>query len=213
MQRNKANSIVPFHSILTTALVSGAASLQVYAGLQPRIGQMADCWKLYRYKRLRFRLLPLSFSSAADCVIAAYSQSVTDTSPLTFGNINDFLFQCSVTGTMTQPANWVTIPRSTLQGPMEWYWAVVGTAVPVEEIQGTFFFAALSGTGTPTIVLEIEGEIEFSGPVDPGSTPQERVRAHMAAEKLRIARALAYTDGNEDPRTVASRKLPPQTRP
>ncbi len=204
---SKSVQTMPFKGVLSLVLSSGTNRFNVYPTNFPRLLSVADNWKLYRFTTFRFRLKTAASGSSSAVYIAAYSPSVMDTTPA-FVDVNEFVISTSLSATAHVDSDWCSVPRAVLKGPLEWYWAIPGTATNVEEIQGTIALVGANAADASTQYIEIDGTIEFSGVTDPGSTPEIRARKHMIAEKERLMRILSYS-----PETQGSPAVLPGTRP
>ncbi len=181
---------MPFRQVISIVLTSGSNRFSIYPTNFPRLLGIADDWKLYRFRRFRFRIKAPG-TLVNELIVAAYSPSVMDTIPA-FGDLNEFATSVSLSLQATCDGDWMNVPPAALKGPLDWYWAIPGTASSVEEVQGTLALASSNSASTAGPFIEMEGDIEFSGSVDSGSTPEMRVKAHMSAKKEELLRILAF---------------------
>jgi len=171
---------VPFSTVKTGTT---NATANVAPSLSSRTLSAADNFELYRVTRLRYRQhVP---TGGTGQTVVAYYAGVTDTPPATnVANMEatNHNFFSGLNG--SPPSRWTNVPRGQLAGYQPWYKTIVGTPDPSVEIQGIL---NITGSTPATIqyVVEIEGVIEFKGPVDAASTPESR-RARMYATQYAV---------------------------
>ncbi len=201
MQRNaKDSSVVPFHSLLATALVSGAGAFNGNsAGLSgTRLPSEADAWAHFRIKSLRFRIIPDGAITGRQVV--GWVGGVEDTVPATTATALELVPSTIFGARATVPTEWVSVRKEDLAGPLPWYKTVQGTADSTEEMPGQL---VITGNGTDTVTVEVRGVFEYKTSVSTANTPaaiaarlrlrQERLVAHQERERARLLAVLATT--------------------
>lgn len=195
--RKKDSCVVPFRQTLTGPMAAGVAGFAANpTGITGRILIEADAWAHFRWLALRYRLRRVG--TVASVQVLAYLGGVEDTSPSTIAQGSEVLTSTILAGTDTVPSPWVSPSPAELAGPLPWYKTIPGTADATEEAPGNF---SITGTGTETWFVEIEGTIMFKVSVAAGNTPEElalrtqlhRIRylAHMAKARDTALRVLA----------------------
>lgn len=190
-RNRKDTTIMPFHTLISTAETAGAASvLGNPAGLgnSGRLLTEADGWAHFRLRKLSFRLHPQT-GMAAQFTVAGWVGGIQDTPPATAGAVTDLIPSCVEAQDATVPTEWVKVPKSDLSGPLPWYKTVAGTADATEEAPGQI---SIAGSGTDVFVLEIRGVIEFKVSVATANTPAEiALRAKLRQDRLANAKEAA----------------------
>ncbi len=176
--------VIPFSAYLDYT-ATASTTVQMYPAQFGRVLAEADAFELYRFTKLKFRLLP---GGTAGHVVAAYVPGVTDTAPNTITTVGSIPQHAAIGATQTTPSPWVTLRRE-LQGYEPWYKTVAGTPDAAQEIQGNIFIATSAAT---SFAIEIVGVCEFRGPVPLTSTPAMRREAALTAEYNRIMKFLAW---------------------
>lgn len=180
---------MPFHQVLTGALVAGAAAVNLNpTGIGGRILTEADSWALFRIRAFKARL---HRTNATVAQVLGFVGGVQDTPPATTGAIMELLPAVYMSPTYTVPTPWAKCSSMQLAGPFPWYKSVPGTQDASEESPGQL---VLAGSGTESYVIELVGVIEFKTSIDPGNTPElallikkaREERARVAREKERV---------------------------
>lgn len=190
---SKDTSMFPFHGIVAVALTAGNYSQSLSpqgltnAGLS-RVVVEADNWAHFRVRSFRFRV---HHGAITGDLAVGYVGGVQDTAPATKGTLMELLSSVYHGSTYTEPSKWVKCSASELAGPLPWYKSIPGTADSTEEAPGVF---VASGTGTDTIVVELEGVLEFKTSVAPANTPaQLKLLEQLRLERQRVANDAART--------------------
>ncbi len=188
--RSNDSIVEHFHGLATVALVAGANNLAFNPAVTTRLASIGDAYQLYRLVRLRFRLqLPDSAPTAAQA--AAWATGIVDTPPTTAAQAMEIVNSCYLSIRSTVPSQWVEVPPTDLRGPFPWYKTVQGTPDTSEEIVGYVF---LTGSGTNSVLLEFEGDMQFKEGIAPANTPaavelRRRLREEQAQRLVAKERA------------------------
>ncbi len=194
MGRSRPSQSLRDHSISIpfAAAIPYTGATAYTVALQPvsftRVLAEADGYELYRFTKLKFRLIDTVNAYLA----AAYFPGVTDTAPTSETQICANPQHTFLGVNQTVPSGWVTLGKE-LRGYEPWYKTIAGTPDPAQEIQGNIFITASSST--VAFHIQIKGVIEFRGPVPTGSTPAMRREAMLKKEYARIMHVLAAGGG------------------
>jgi len=200
----KDSCILPFHYSISQALVAGVFTAFASPAIIPRAALEADVWAHFRLRKLAFRLLPTSPSTAAQA--AGFVGGVQDTNPGTYAQVVELISSCIKGIGQTVPSSWVRVSRQELAGPFPWYKTVAGTADSTEEAPGVI---CVVGTGTEVFNIEFRGEFEFKVGLSSGNTPLEvklrelvrkqRVDQMRSTEREVLLKILAASDSTKMP--------------
>lgn len=182
-------SRVSFHLMdPATALAAGVASIAVSpSGLGTRVVAISDAFALYRVVRLKYRLRRLT-ATLGGAQAVAYYPGVVDTVPNTTKLNSESLYVTSLCNQETVPSSWVELNREELAAYSVWLKTKSGSIDAGEEVQG---YLLGTGSGTDLWCVEVEGEIEFKGPVDPSSTPEEKKAKYLREQKLKLLEVMS----------------------
>ncbi len=186
---------VPFSYIKTTTLASSTASETLFPAFFPRVLNEADAFDLYRFTKLKFRVLD-DTSSTPDQVIVGFYPGVTDTAPASISDVSECNWYSFRGKTWTQPGGWSVVPPAVLRGQLPWFKTIQGAATNVEEIQGKFFFFG-GAQAANTIRVEYRGICELKGASNTGSTPAARARLERQRERERLISILQEEDEDD----------------
>lgn len=168
---------VPFHHVATSALVSGSASL----GLTPSsaafgaLSSMYTAFDLYKFTKLRFRLLPNSAMASAQT--AGFYPEAVITNP-TITNGTDCVNSTYINKDMSVPSRWVNVPPEMMKGMLNWWKCQPDTGDVDLEFEGIL---AISGTGIESYYIEVEGTCLFKNPNNP-AVVLDRIRNELRNE-------------------------------
>ncbi len=196
----------PFCSRVVQALISGKNQILLAPATFPRVLAQADLYELYRFTKLRFRIATFQSSAAGlpdENILLAYFSGPIDSTPA-FTDLNENVVSTLFAANMHVKTDWVQVPGQMLRGPATWYKGIAGTMESWDEVQGTFALGSTNTSSTGTVIVELEGTVEFTSPADPGATPAERARRHNERDRERILRLLASSSDN----TSAPVRLP-----
>jgi hypothetical protein len=176
---SRGNSItkVAFHHVTSAALVAGGAQIRVRpsATALGAVTSMYDAFDLYKCVKLRFRLLPNT--SMASAQTASYYPESQVTAP-TIAQNTDCIDNTYINNDMTIPSRWVSVPRTRLQGQLEWYKSIPDAGELGFEDQGII---DISGTTTESYYIEVEGTMLFKNPNNP-AVVMDRIRKQVRDE-------------------------------
>lgn len=190
-------ALVPFHNVLfvTASTSLFAAAVTPSTTMSSRAAQIAESYQLYRMKALKFRLRTPSVISGVGYTAAAYVTGGISVSPATINDVIECPYSTLLTTiaatTFVTHTEWVVVPPAALRGPLPWYKTIVSASVDSwEELSGSLHVWSSQASGN--IVLEVVGEFEFKGPIDPDmslSRPEQ-----IARVQKRLAKLLAGAD-------------------
>jgi len=193
---------VPFH-IFQSNTGATTYSIILYPSSFQRELAVADAFEQFRFTELMFRLIP---ASTAGSVAAGYLPGITDTAPASVGAVGGILKSVMIGATQTVPSSWCKLSAPELKSQLSWYKTIPGTPDPMDEQQGTVFFAAESTSNS--FFVEMAGVCEFRGAAPTGSTPQMRLEAMYAKEYKRLTSILA-AGGHVPVKTPVPKCSPP----
>ncbi len=193
-----------FHGVIATTLTSGASLIQISPNSFPRVTTLADTYALYRFRDLKFRILPDTAITAMQS--AVFQPGVVDTVPANVAAAMQGLNAVALPIRQVVPTNWVELNQKDLASYTPWLKTAFGTVDPDQEIQGNIF---LNGTGSEVVTVELRGVVDFKNPINTGSTPEVRARL-VAAEKKRLLNILSAPDVSPtmSATSVVATKLP-----
>jgi len=141
------------------------------AALSDRLPVIADAFDEYRVVALKYRPR-IDVSTGTSALSMAFYPGVTTTLPgsiLQLGE-NPYFSMRQTTDDVVVP--FVNVPRKVLAGEQSWYKSLKATLTADDSIPGQLIFW---GTGTDTLMYEIDGVFEFRGEADPTMTPLYRL--------------------------------------
>ncbi len=172
---------------LATTFISGTYPISLLPGaVSGHLGSIADTYELYRFTELMFRLHPAVSRTGNQTV--AYYPGVTDTFPSTGTTNMESLNAATLGGASTVPTEWVRLKRKDLQTYSPWLKTVQGTPEAALEVQGNI---QLTGPGTDNFLFEMRGVCEFKNPVVASSTPAERRAKALEMRRKELLAILA----------------------
>lgn len=190
-KRNLDSAFVPFHTLVSPALVAGTISVLGNPNALSNGGRLlteADAWAHFRIKKLAFRLLPQT-GMAGQFMVAGWVGGIQDAAPSTAATVAELIPSCCLAQDQTTPTEWVKVPKVDLSGPLPWYKSIAGTADATEEAPGQI---CIGGTGTDVTILEIRGVVEFKTSVSAANTPAEiALRAKLRSERVAFEKEVA----------------------
>ncbi len=187
---------LPFTNRGTVVLASGKNTTQLAPSNWSRTAAQADLYELYRFTRLRFRIAMFLSSAAGandELVVMSYFSGAIDAAPA-LQDVNENPISCLFAPNQTTKSEWVDVPAAMLKGSLNWYKAIAGTMDSWDEVQGTLCVASANASSSGSVVVELEGTVEFTSPADPGATPSEKARRHNMKEKERLLKLLASSN-------------------
>ena len=163
-----------FKALVTGTVASFTGSVQFLGGTlasvgvtlhEGRLSSVSPNWTFWRLKRLRFRANP-STTSGAITVISWVPSSEGITLPTTLGDAVATLPNAICWGytVQTTPGDWCNVPPALLKGQLEWY--RTSTSGPEAGFMSNGYLVFFSSGTSGFVNAEIEGEMEFKGPVD-----------------------------------------------
>ncbi len=153
---------VPFHAFRTDSLVSGTTAINADPSLSANLTAIAAVFQLYRFKSVRYRLLPRGSAGMTDVVSLGYFPDPVGGSSASETVIAQGLDTLLLTVAQTYPTEWQAVPASRLKGLQDWYKCVADAGDLEAEVQGRF---VTSGTSAETIWWEVRGVVEFKNPI------------------------------------------------
>ncbi len=153
---------VPFHAFRTDTLVSGTNAIDASPALSANLAAVSAVFQLYRFKAVKYRLLPRGSAGMTDIVSLGYYPDPVGGSSASETVAAQGLDTLLLTVAQTYPTEWHSVPAHRLKGLEDWYKCVADAGDLEAEIQGRF---ALSGTSAETVWWEVRGIMEFKNPV------------------------------------------------
>jgi len=190
-----------FRYVAQVTQTAGAASLNIAPGSFPRLNSIADSYSLYRFKELRYRILPNTTISGLQS--ASYLPGAVDTPPSTTTTINEIVSTTVLGQRQTNPSDWVVLRAGDLSGYLSWYKTVIGTPDPIDEVQGAIYIV---GNGVEVCTLEIRGVCSFKNQVATANTPMLR-EVLLRKERERLLYILSSSSKTETGSPLSSRQL------
>lgn len=186
--RVKDGCFVPFHFVVSGALVAGVSGFLVSpnATLSPRSATEADAWAHFRVSSFKFRLRVDPGVANATDLAAGFVGGIQDTSPATVAAVTELIPSVYLAGGETVPSEWCVVPKADLAGPLPWYKTIPGTADATEEAPGAI---SVCGNGTSAFAVEVRGVFEFKVSVATANTPKA-VALRRELSTLRTEHAL-----------------------
>jgi len=142
-------------------------------GVQPdvlgtRASALAQCYGLYRLRRLRITLYPISSTYSFAVIIGP--TDLTASTALTDSDVIGAPFSVLVPAVLTVPQR-IIVPWSALRKSLQpWFICEAGSNPPSSEIQVTFVVHA--ATDIVTLPVLIEYDIDFSDPISANLIPR-----------------------------------------
>jgi len=160
---------VPFHTLPSQVLAAGAAQqvMAPQAGISDRLAVIADAFDEYRLVSLRYRVR-IDGTTATNTVSMAFFPGVTTTPPSSILQVGDNpMLSLRLTDDDVIPP-FKVVPRGLLAGEQPWYKCNKATVTADDSVPGQLIFF---GTGTDTLIYEMDGVFEFRGEADTNNTP------------------------------------------
>ncbi len=179
---------IPFKQFVTGALASNVLQLNCSPLTLGTLPSLTTGFELYRFTRLRYKLLARTFTGATGTMTLAYYPEPVISGPGSL-NANMENVDCIVNaGGCTVNSDWHVVPQERLHGMLSWYKCNLDAGDTEFENQGVFAFYGSGATDLAYAV--IEGVCEFKNPVDSSiafKKLKEQVRDEVISEyKMRV---------------------------
>jgi len=120
---------------------------------------------------------------------------VQDSTPAGVAPVMEMIPSLYVSSTIQTIPQYVSVPRADLAGPFPWYKAIPGTADVTEEAPG-LLVGYTNGVAAQTVIIEVDGEIEFKTAITSIATPEEaELRARILELRVREAQKRVANSG------------------
>jgi hypothetical protein len=135
--------------------------------LHPLLAEMADVYRYYRVTHFKATLAPALITSAATGLVLQFYGGSVDNPPVRDDSLADFAgeYLAMALPNSTVPAV-LTVPRSGLKGPHNWYYTTAGTRDQSEETIGVLYLAATQSTISGRHFTFVEMTVEFTELLD-----------------------------------------------
>lgn len=148
----------------------------------------SDYFGLYRYTRIRFRLLPNVAPTAGVNPVCASILPLDDdlagTAPTSTAQVVEQPFSTMLTQAATVPSAWVTVPRKALLRQMTKWWKTLGsvTNATVDDLsyQARMYFFCAGAAATASIEFQIT--LEFTAPTFTALNPRPMLTASSSPD-------------------------------
>lgn len=184
-----------------------------------RVSAIGETYQLYRVSKLKYRLHPTTNGAVQDPVYAAFVPAGVAVDPTGVNDIVELPGSVRMAGNNTSgvcvqtiPSNWYEVPAVDLRGPLPWYKTVGSASVDSwEENQGLVYVRSSTAGGVQAC-LEVQGEVQFMGAVDPALSAKAAEVAR-AKERERLLSLLADTKLASGSATLEPAKAGPMGSP
>ncbi len=185
---------IEFQQLITGAGSGGSRQTQLVPSSMGSLNSLYTAYELYKFTRLKYRILTNVDGSANSVATAAYYPDVTVTAPASLGAAMENLDAIVRVATQTTPTEWHDVPKERLRGQLAWYKTQADAASSDFEVQG--IIQAFSTSATEAVYLLVRGVCAFRNPVD-SATALNRLK-EIVKEQLRQEMSEA-SDSDDDP--------------
>ena len=192
-----------FLSLVAGSFTAGGSTAPTLS--EGRLASIAPLWAYFRFKKLRWRIFPTG-SSQSVCVVCYVPTGIDTAAPATLTDAISTLPNAYQVSGMTVPSKWADVPEAILRGQFPRYRTVVASTEPETSTQGFMYLYSNTGASASFNII-IEGEVEYSGPVD--ATVALNARRDIVMEEIKSEYILVpKTSVSVPPTSVSSSQIP-----